>query len=238
MDWTVLNASRRSWQPNNPTSIKSDAPNTISRCLALTPLEPAVADFINDGLTRTDRAKLAPGAIETLRRNIEDEEKHELALNRAKSALEGYNSSFEQEANQIISAWKDLPDLEILKAAILENSIFFLILPLYANFGGSALAITSNSISSDERIHVISHRTVAQQLGTRPSKVINELRKETVRFISTDLEEEVGPKWTIDRMMKNSDNLLKRGVSDLLETQVGMAIAPFEVDSQNIDIYS
>jgi hypothetical protein len=238
MDWTALNASRRVWQPNEPTSIQSLAPKTISRCLALTALEPAVAGFIEDGLTRADRGKLDEGAITTLLRNIEDEDKHEIALTRARNAMTNYDPSYEDEAQQLIQAWKELEDPEILKAAILENSIFFLILPLYANFGGSALAITSNSISADERIHVISHRTAAQQLGIRPSKKVNELRKESVRFISADLQEEAGDRWTIDRMMKNSDSLLKRGISDMIETQTSMAIAPFEVSNEHLDKYA
>jgi hypothetical protein len=197
-----------------------------------------VADFITNGLSKADLSKLDPGAIETLRRNIEDEEKHELALNRAKAAMVDYDPSFESEAQEIIQAWKDLPDPEIVKAALMENSIFFLILPTYSNFGGAALRITSNSISADERIHVISHRTAAQQLGIRPSKAINKLRKDTVKFLFTDLEEEVGAKWSLDRMMKNSDNLLKRGITDLVETAVGTVLAPFELSNSSIDSYA
>ena len=237
MDWNALNASRRIWQPNEPTSEKSSASRTISRCLALTPLEPAVAEYITNGLSKADLNKLDPGAIETLRRNIEDEEKHELALSRAKNAMVDYDESFESEAQEIIQAWNDLPDPEIVKAAILENSIFFLILPAYANFGGAALRITSNSISADERIHVISHRTAAQQLGIRPSKAINKLRKDTVEFLFKDIEEEVGSRWTLERMMKNSDNLLKRGITDLVETAVGAVLAPFELSNESLDKY-
>jgi hypothetical protein len=238
MDWKALNQSRRVWSPNEPTSERSSASRTISRCLALTPLEPAVADFIANGLSKADLSKLDPGVIETLRRNIEDEEKHELALNRAKAAMVDYDPSFEVEAQEIIQAWKDLPDPEIVKAALMENSIFFLILPAYSNFGGAALRITSNSISADERIHVISHRTAAQQLGIRPSKAINKLRKDTVEFLFSDLEEEAGSKWTLDRMMKNSDNLLKRGVTDLVETAVGTVLAPFQISNSSLDKYS
>lgn len=237
MDWTALNARRKAWQPNEPQKIETSAPKTISRCLALTSLEPAVADFIEEGLTKAELNKIGQGAIDTLHRNIQDEVKHELALTRAKNAMVDYDNSFEIEANQLVAAWNNLPDPEILKAAVLENSIFFLILPLYSTFGGSALAITSNSISSDERIHVISHRTVAQTLGTRPSKALNELRKATVRFIASNLEEEAGSNWTIDRMLQNSDNLLIRGVSDLIETQSSQVIAPFEVNNGHIDKY-
>jgi hypothetical protein len=197
-----------------------------------------VASFIQDGLSKADLNKLDKGAIETLLRNIEDEEKHELALTRAKNAMTDYDSSFEKEALEIISAWNRLPDPEIVKAAVLENSIFFLILPLYANFGGAALRITSNSISADERIHVVSHRTAAQQLGIKPSRAMNELRKATVEYIATDLESEAGSRWTLDRMMRNSDNLLKRGVSDLVETAVGVVLAPFEQSNSSLDVYS
>ena len=238
MDWNKLESGRRAWQPNEPISEKSRAGATISRCLALTPLEPAVAGFISDGLSKADLKKLGEDCIHTLRLNILDEEKHELALTRAKTAMVDYNPSYEKEALELIQAWQDLPDPEIVKAAVLENSIFFLILPLYSLFGGTALSISSNSISSDERIHVASHRTAAQLLGIKPSKAMNSLRLETVRFIGADIDEEIGDRWTLERLYRNSDSLLKRGVSDLVETQASVVLAPYEINSQHFDKYS
>lgn len=233
-----IEAERKSWQPNNPTPFSEKAlwANTISRCLSLTDLEPAVAEFIAQGLDKSDQSKLQP-AIRSLKRNIEDEVKHEIALNRAKAAMINYNSQFETEANELIKAWKQLPDNPITIAAVLENGIFFLILPIYSQFGGASLRITSASISNDEQLHVRSHRAAAQLLGAKPSKELNSLRKTTVEWLSKSLIED-GASWTSDRLMKISNNLMKRGVSDLVETRVTNVNAPFELSNLSMDSYA
>jgi hypothetical protein len=239
LDLTLLNSRRRPWQPNTPkpNSETSKAPATISRCLALTNLEPAVATFITTGLDRQDSTRLSPEMIQTLKRNIEDEAKHEIALTNARSAMLDYNSGFEAEAEDICKEWLELSDNPIVTAAVMENSVFFLILPVYSLFGGSSLRQTAADISQDERLHVQSHRQTAMDLGVKPSKALNILRLKTVEWISQDIGE-LGDKWTLDRMIKNSNSLLQRGVSDLVETKSAGVLAPFEVSNTNISSYS
>lgn len=238
-DWAKLESSRRSWAPSNPAanSELSAAPNTISRCLALTSLEPAVAGFIRDGLDRYDNSRLGDDCINALLKNIEDEDKHERSLLQCKAAMSNYSAACEKEALDITSRWSSLSDNPITIAAVLECGVFFIVLPLYSQFGGSSLRISSASISGDERGHVQSHRQAAKLLGDRPSKALNQLRLDTVEWLSKDLETEAGSKWTLDRMIKNSNSLMQRGVSDLLETRVANVNANYEISNSNMEDY-
>lgn len=232
-------SKRRAWKPNNPqpNSESAIAPDTISRCLALTPLEPAVANFIGTGLTRSDSSKLDPTLIATLRHNIEDEANHEIALTRAAAAMRD-RADYGHEAAEIIKQWATLTDNPITTTAVLECGVFFCILPLYSQFGGSSLRITSASISGDERLHVISHRAASQALGARPSKELNKLRRDTVAWFSRNLADEVGGSWSVDRMVANSESLMVRGISDFAETRVSQVNAPYEINSRNMEKYA
>jgi hypothetical protein len=239
LNFTLLNSRRRPWQPNSPkpNSETSKGTETISRCLALTNLEPAVATFINSGLDRSDTTKLSPELISALKTNVQDETKHEVALLNARSAMVDYNSIYQYQANDICQKWLDLPDNPIVTAAVLENSIFFLILPIYSLFGHVSLQLTAADISQDERLHVIYHREAAMRLGVKPSKELNRLRLETVEWISQGIAE-LGEKWNLDRMIRNSNSLLQRGVSDLIETKAAMVAAPFELSNNSLSMYS
>jgi hypothetical protein len=239
MDLFKLNAKRRSWEPNNPAPMSETAiaPITISRCLSLTPLEPAVAAFLKEGLSRSEAAFLSPELVATLERNIEDEVRHELALNRATAALK-VKLDFTAQAAEFIAAWEALPDNPVTKTAVLECGVFFVILPLYQQFGSPSLKITSASISGDERLHVNSHRYAAQQLKAPPSKQLNALRRDTVAWLAQDLWLEMGGNWTTDRMVNNSDSLMSRGVSDLVETQTVNVNAPYEINNRNLEQYA
>jgi hypothetical protein len=236
---SVWNTPRKEWQPNSP-SAQSDyclAPDTISRCLALTPLEPLVKGFILDGLDRADHKLLGEDAITALLRNTEDEVKHELALDYAKKSLINYNPKFEDEALSLIQAWNLLDCHPITKAAVLENGVFFIVLPLYASFGSASLRISANSISADEVIHVQTHRAAAQILKAKPSKQLDQLRHDTVAWLSQDLKETEG-KWSQERALKNSESLMRRGVSDMIETAVATVLAPYELKSTSLDVYA
>lgn len=239
LNFPILNSRRRPWQPNSPkpNSETSKGTETISRCLALTNLEPAVATFINNGLDKSDTSKLAPELINALKLNIQDEAKHEIALLNARAAMVDYNPIYQYQAEDICQRWLDLPDNPIVTAAVLENSIFFLILPIYSLFGHASLQLTAADISQDERLHVIYHREAAMRLGVKPSKELNRLRLETVEWISQGIKE-LGEKWNVDRMIRNSNSLLQRGVSDLIETKAATVSCPFEIDNRSISSYS
>lgn len=239
-NWAAVATRRRIWQPNNPAPMSemAIAPMTISRCLSLTSLEPMVASFITDGLDRFDSTKLGELAISTLLDNIQDEARHELALDRARLATINYTSQFEMEGLQIAKAWEELPDHPILKTACLECGVFFVVLPLYSQFGGNSLRITAGSISGDERLHVETHRTAARLIGTRPSLALNKLRLETIYWAGQNIDELGDPRWTVDRLIKNSNSLMSRGVSDLIETRVCNVNAPFELNNRSLENYN
>lgn len=236
-DWIKLQNKRRQWSPNTPppNSETCLAPKTISRCLSLTKLEPLVAEFITTGLNKADKYKLGEAPVAALSRNIEDEEKHEIALTTNREALSNYTSEYENDAQSLIKAWAELPDNEITKAAVLENGVFFIILPIYSLFGSTSLRITANSISGDEILHVQSHRKAAQLLGAKPSKQLDQLRLSTVEWLAQDIGSETD--WTLDRCITNSTSLMRRGISDLLETQVAAVNAPFELKNTTLEKY-
>lgn len=236
-NWDTI--KRRSWLPNNPAqnSERSSASKSISRCLALTNLEAQVQNYLTQGIDRADSSKLSTVFIENLQHNITDEDNHLIALTKAKEAMVDYTSVYDTEANQIIKAWSELPDNPITAAAVLELGVFFVILPIYAQYGGISLKITGNSISGDERNHVVIHREAAMLLGDKPSKQLKQLTKETVRFIAQDLSEETNNRWSIDRCLSNSLSLLSRGVSDMLETKAAMVNSPFEIANNKMDTY-
>jgi hypothetical protein len=240
LDIDKINQSRRSWKPNNPLPLSeySQASKTISRCLALTKLEPAVASFISNGLDKHDTTNLSQPLIDQLLINIKDEENHELALTQCKMAMIDYDSSFEKEAAQLCKAWSNVSCNPITTAAILENGIFFLILPLYQLVGGTSLKQTSRSISGDEAKHVILHREAAQRMGSKPTKEVNSLRIETITFLAKDIKEEMGGRWSVERMLNNSISLLQKGTSDLEETKVASVNCPFEISNRNIENYA
>jgi hypothetical protein len=240
LDINKINQSRRSWKPNNPDpfSERSQASKTISRCLALTSLEPAVASFIGNGLDKHDTTNLSQPLIDQLLINIKDEENHEVALTQCKMAMIDYDNSFEKEAAQLCKAWLAVSCNPITTAAILENGIFFLILPLYQLVGGASLKQTSRSISGDEAKHVILHREAAQRMNSRPTKEVNSLRIETIAFLARDIKEEMGGKWSVERMLNNSLSLLQKGTSDLVETRVASVSAPFEISNRNLENYA
>jgi hypothetical protein len=168
---------------------------------------------------------------------VEDEVRHEVALTRAAAALVG-RVDHSAAAEQLIREWEDLSDNPITKAAVLECGVFFVILPLYSQFGGASLRITSASISGDERLHVISHRAASQAIGARPSRALDKLRRDTVAWFSETLGYEVGGNWSKDRMVANSDSLMRRGVSDLGESQVANVNAPYEISNNSIESYA
>lgn len=243
LNWERVESRRRPWTPNEPEVNSescefSDDPafiRVMSRCLALTPLEPAVAEFITEGLDRVDRSKVSDAAINTLRLNIKDEEKHEVALNRAMAAWIEYDRSQEEAAKPLIAAWSALDVNPILKTAVLEQSIFMLGLTIFSRFGGISLRVTAQDISRDEVRHASANKAVAAMLGSRPSKALMSLRTETLAFMFDGLNHRG---YTLDRMITNSDKLLRTGKTDFTDTAEGVVYAPFEIKRTNASDYN
>jgi hypothetical protein len=239
--WERVNQRRKIWEPSNPAknSETSVAPLTISRCLSLIELEPAVAYFINSGLDKSDNNVLGEEGINCLKRNVQDEDRHEKALKACKAAMSNYDSSFEEEGHEIAKAWLEISDRvnPITIAAVAESSLFMIILPIYTLFGGNSLKITSGSISDDEGVHITSHRYASELLRAKPTKELDNLRESTVAWLTQDIGKETNGAWTQERCLKNSKTLLRQGRSDMTETQFSTVLAPFELRNDNFSEY-
>ncbi|MGL5923711.1 ferritin-like domain-containing protein [Chroococcidiopsis sp.] len=233
------NLARKEWKPVSPTRLESctnGAEDTLSRCLALRVLELPVKTLILDGLERTEKALLTEEAIETLLRNTQDEERHDTALANCTAVFSNYDSSYEEEANAIAQRWMDHPDHWATKVATLENGVFFVILPIYRQFGGPSLRVTSVDISSDERIHVQTHRHTAKLIGRRPSASLDRLRQDTVAWF---LERFKVPGFSAASFQKASDELMRKGITQELDfTKSYQLPAFFERDNKSLPYYT
>jgi hypothetical protein len=234
-----VNAKRKSWQPVAPITLDYAEEGTVdilSRCLALRALEIPVKDLILEGLSRHESNVIGEEGKAALLRNTEDEERHDIALNNCVAVFKDYDSSYEAGAKDIVDAWAKHPDGSILKAAALENGIFFMILPLLRRFGGASLRTTSVDISADEIGHVQLHRYAAEQLGHKPSKSLDNLRKATVNWIVRDFSH---PQINAEKLKKASDSLMYRGVAPELQfTQTSQVPAFFERSNDSLPYYN
>lgn len=237
--YAEVDAKRKQWVPVSPATLdvaEEHAYDLLSRCLSLRVLEIPVKEFILDGLSRVEKSVIGEDGYISLMRNTEDEERHDIALANCVKVFKQYDESYEQGALEIAKAWQAHPDHPILKAAVLENGIFFMILPLLRRFGGASLRTTSVDISADEVGHVILHRHVAQELGQRPSQSLDNLRKATVDWIARNFQHV-----DIDaaKMRKASDNLMYKGIAPELDfTKTFQVPAFFERGNDTLPYYS
>lgn len=229
---------RKEWVPITPTTkeyAEEGTSDLLSRCVALRALELPVKDLILDGLSRKEATIITEEGRQALLRNTIDEERHDLALNNCVAVFGGYDKSYEKEVPAIVQAWIDHPDSPILKAAVLENGIFFMILPLLRRFGGAGMRTTSMDISADEICHVMLHRHVAMQLGNKPSSSLDALRKATVDWIVRTFKHS---QITADQLRQASDNLMYKGVAPELDfTQSYQVPAFFENSNAVLPYY-
>ena len=98
---------------------------------ALRSLEIPVGDFIAEAMKGDlPQGIEAEGCRELLLSNVQDEEiNHDLALNFAADCTSEYPTRFEKEAARITQAWLELDRHPVLKAVVLERSVFFVLLP-------------------------------------------------------------------------------------------------------------
>lgn len=230
---------RKEWTPVSPKTQETCEEGTsslISRCLALRQLELPVKGLILEGLSRKESNVLGEEGKKELLRNTLDEERHDTALNNCVSVFTDYDKSYESEVTLMVDAWDKHPDNPILKAAVLENGVFFVVLPLLRRFGGSALRTTSIDISADEICHVMLHRYSAQLLGSKPSKSLDNLRKATIDWLVRDFSHS---QIDADRLRKASDDLMYKGVSNELDfTKTYQVPAFFERSNDSLPYYS
>ena len=226
---------KRSWTPTQVSAgaLKEGTLPTLHRCLALRHLELPVRDLLAAGLTR-DLPQTA-GVVQALESNMADEERHDQALNFVVDA-HGCSADEEVVGRHIRDAWVAHPDHPILKAAILERSIFFVLLPFLRFAGDIGIRTVAADISRDEQVHVAVHHMVATELGLKPSPSLNALRKSTVAWMFGQLSGDgmMGK----DFWLKASDNLYKRGKApELKATRSARMPAFFEASNQDLPSY-
>ena len=102
------------------------------RALAIRHMELPVGEFIKEGFGE----EVPDNARELLESNVEDEERHDLALGYIADA-NNVNDKDENEEALLRDAWIAHPDHTITKALVAERAIFFVLLPFF-RFNGDA----------------------------------------------------------------------------------------------------
>ncbi len=175
-------ARKRKWTPVQVErgSFVEGSEESLFRALALRTLELPVKEFLQQGLEKELPDK--PGVMEALLSNQQDEDKHDLGLSYVVTA-HGTDPKAEREAQAIRKAWLEAPEHPILKASILERSVFFVLLPFFRFNGDMGLRTLAADISRDEQTHVAIHGMVAHDLGLKSTPNLNKLRKATVHWV-------------------------------------------------------
>jgi len=229
---------KRTWTPTQVSkgTLKEGTDSTIRRCLALRHLELPVRDLLAAGLTRD--LPSTPGVIQALESNMADEERHDQALQFVVDA-HGTHTKDEATGLSIRDTWVNHPDHPILKAAILERSVFFVLLPFLRFAGDVGIRTVAADISRDEQVHVAVHHMVASELGLKPSRSLDALRKATVSWVFGQLPMATlgNQQLTSTFWQQASDNLFERGKApELVGTRRARQIAFFE--ASNVDLPS
>ena len=228
---------KRKWTPVavQKGNLVPGSEDAIFRALALRSLELPVADFLRQGLEK-ELPKTA-GVVEALESNILDEERHDQAF-RYVVAAHGSDPKAEAEGSHILRTWLEAPEHPILKAAILERSVFFVLLPFYRFNGDIGIRTTAADISRDEQTHVAIHSMVCSELGLRSSPGLNRLRRATVGWMMDGLSSSSNKYLNKDFWMSQSDSLYERGKAPgLSDTQRARMPAFFEASNTDLPQY-
>lgn len=230
-------SKKRTWTPTPVTKgvVVQGAEETLKRCLALRTLELPVKDMLSQGLERDLPDDI--GVIPALQSNMQDEDKHDKALGFVVAA-HGVDDEAEREAQAIRKAWLEAPEHPILKTAILERSVFFVLLP-YLRFNGDVgIRTVASDISRDEISHVAVHAMVAHDLGLKSTPNLNKLRRATVHWAMDLLGHSSNKYLNKDFWMRQSDSLYTQGKADGLgETKRSRMPAFFEASNLNLPQY-
>lgn len=231
-----LLARKRTWTPVRPTAgkLKPGSEETIFRALSLRQLELPVGDFILEA-TKKD---VPAASLDLLRSNINDEEKHDLALGYVAESL-GTDPQAEAEAARLTQAWIRHPDHTVLKAMVLERSIFFVLLPFFRFNGDAGLRTVSADISRDEQVHVAANSLVCQELGLTVSPSLDTLRKATIQWVVQKLGRSEDRYLDRQFWLDQSDSLMYSGKAEgLIETKRARMPAFFEHSNTNLPQYA
>lgn len=232
-----LTKSKRKWTPVacDKGELRAGSEDSIYRALALRCLELPVKEFLQQGLEKDLPDK--PGVMEALLSNQKDEDKHDLGFQYIVDA-HGSVERYEREAKNILKVWLESPEHPILKAAILERSVFFVLLPFYRFNGDIGIRSLSQDISRDEICHVAQHGMVAHDLGLKQPEHLNKLRKATVAWVMDGLGNHENDYLDKDFWMNQSDSLYHRGKAEgLKDTQRSRMPSFFETSNVNLPSY-
>jgi len=235
--YTQIVQRKRSWTPTPVTAgeLKAGAEETLYRCLALRTLELPVKEMLSQGLER--HLPDDPGVLPALQSNMADEDKHDLALSYIVDA-HGTDPKAELEAERIRKAWLDLPEHPILKTAILERSVFFVLLPFFRFNGDVGIRTVASDISRDEQTHTAIHAMVAHDIGEKTTPALNKLRRATVAWAMDKLGHSSDKHLNKDFWMRQSDSLYHQGKAPgLVDTQRARMPAFFETSNVNLPQY-
>lgn len=229
---------KRSWAPVEVTrgKVAQGAEEAIYRALALRSLELPVKAFLEQGLAK--ELPNTPGVVDILRSNQADEDKHDRAFGYIVKA-HGTQEKAEREGQNILKAWLEDPSHPIQKAAVLERSVFFVLLPFYRFNGDAGMRTVSADISRDEQTHVASHYMICKELGLQTSSALNRLRAATVAWVMEPLEAVTENKWQSKNFWQaQSDSLFYKGKAEgLTETRRARMLAFFETANSNLPSY-
>lgn len=230
-------AKKRPWQavPVSKGAVVSGSEETIFRALALRHLELPVKDLLQQGLERD--LPSTHGVVEALMSNMEDEERHDQALNYV-AAAHGVNEKDERDVLNILKVWNEHPAHPVHKAAILERSIFFVALPFFRQNGDIGMRTVSADISRDERVHTAIHGMVAKELNQEDSASLNKLRAATAAWLFERLGRSENQWLDKDFWMRQSENLFYTGKApEMVETRRARQIAFFEAANTDLPSY-
>ena len=236
-EYLKIMSRKRSWTPVavDKGPVIEGSEDTLKRCLALRTLELPVKEMLQQGLER--ELPDDPGIIPALRSNQADEDKHDLALNYIVAA-HGVDGRAEDEAARIRKAWLSNPSHPLLKTAILERSVFFVLLPFFRFNGDMGIRTVASDISRDEQTHTLIHAMVAHDLGEKTTPALDKLRKATVHWAMDQLGTSQNKYLNKDFWLKASDNLYHQGkATELAETQRARMPAFFEASNINLPQY-
>jgi len=228
---------KRTWTPVavDKGEVKEGSEETLLRCLALRTLELPVKEMLTQGLEK--ELPDDPGVIPALHSNMADEDKHDKALGYIVD-VHGTSDRAEREAENIRSAWLAAPEHPILKTAILERSVFFVLLPFFRFNGDMGIRTVASDISRDEQTHTALHAMVAHDLGHKTTKNLDKLRKATVAWAMEKLGSNEDRYLDKDFWLKQSDSLYHQGKAPgLVETQRARMPAFFESSNVNLPKY-
>ena len=235
--YTQIVSRKRSWTPVavDKGKVKEGSEETLRRCLALRTLELPVKEMLSQGLEK--ELPDDPGVIPALQSNMADEDKHDKALGFIVD-VHGLDNRAEREAENIRKAWLSSPEHPILKTAILERSVFFVLLPFFRFNGDVGIRTVASDISRDEQTHTALHAMVAHDLGHKTTANLDRLRKATVHWAMDLLGNNQDKYLDKDFWMKQSDSLYFQGKAPgLAETQRARMPAFFEASNMNLPQY-